>query len=193
MTICIVHQKIELLIDMIETDNLYFDYYEIPNGWGALLVSERGVRSLVLPAPKRDVLEKRVSDIEPGCCYFASDHLDRLKTKLYQYFSGEAIAAWNIYQDLDLAGFTDFEREVFGIVYSIPYGTIWNYRQVAEAMGKPLAFRAVGNALAKNNIPVIIPCHRVIKSDHSLGGFSAGLEWKTRLLELEGVVGYAKT
>ena len=69
-------------------------------------------------------------------------------------------------------------------------GTVWTYRQVAEAMGKPKASRPVGQALGHNPVPIVVPCHRVVASDGSLGGYSAGggLESKRLLLQLEGAL-----
>ncbi|MBU0479037.1 MGMT family protein [bacterium] len=88
---------------------------------------------------------------------------------------------------IDFTGYTDFEISVLKETRKISYGKTKNYSDIAKAIGKPKAARAVGNALAKNKTPILIPCHRVIKSDGSLGGFTMGLEWKKKLLELEGI------
>ncbi|MFQ5903668.1 MAG: methylated-DNA--[protein]-cysteine S-methyltransferase [Candidatus Binatia bacterium] len=85
----------------------------------------------------------------------------------------------------DLGGLPPFTRSVLRITAKIPYGEVRSYRWVAERLGKPRATRAVGNALARNPIPIIIPCHRVVRSDGTLGGYALGLNWKRRLLELE--------
>ncbi len=85
----------------------------------------------------------------------------------------------------DLGGLPPFTRAVLRITAKIPYGEVRGYRWVAERLGKPRATRAVGNALARNPIPIIIPCHRVVRSDGTLGGYALGLDWKRRLLELE--------
>ena len=87
----------------------------------------------------------------------------------------------------DFTGYTDFEISVLEETRKIPYGKIKTYSDIAKAIGKPKAARAVGNALGKNRTPILIPCHRVIKSDGSLGGFSMGLEWKKKLLEQERI------
>jgi methylated-DNA-[protein]-cysteine S-methyltransferase len=87
----------------------------------------------------------------------------------------------------DLSVFTEFERAVMLTVAEIPRGRVATYGEVARAIGKEKAARAVGNALAKNPYPIVIPCHRVVKSDLSLGGYSGGVEKKRRLLEEEGV------
>ena len=80
---------------------------------------------------------------------------------------------------------TEFERKVWGALMKIPFGETRSYKWVAEKIGNPAAVRAVGRALSKNPIPVVVPCHRVIESDGSIGGFSSGVETKRRLLDLE--------
>jgi methylated-DNA-[protein]-cysteine S-methyltransferase len=80
---------------------------------------------------------------------------------------------------------TDFEREVWNTLKEIPYGETRTYKWIAEKVGKPHAFRAAGNALGKNPIPIIFPCHRIIEADGSLGGYSGGIDIKRRLLEIE--------
>ena len=89
----------------------------------------------------------------------------------------------------DLSGLPGFTRAVLRVTARIPYGQVRSYRWIARRLGRPGASRAVGNALARNPVPIIIPCHRVIRSDGQLGGFALGLSWKRRLLELEGLRG----
>lgn len=89
---------------------------------------------------------------------------------------------------LDLERLTPFQRNVLTTIRRIPVGTVWTYGQVARAIGKPEASRAVGQALGNNPIPIVIPCHRVIASDGTLGGYSGGggLASKRLLLQMEG-------
>jgi O-6-methylguanine DNA methyltransferase len=87
----------------------------------------------------------------------------------------------------DLGEGTDFQRQVWDQLTRIPTGQAKSYGEIAEALGKPGAARAVGTACGANPIPVIIPCHRVLASSKRIGGFSGGLEWKRRLLQAEGV------
>jgi O-6-methylguanine DNA methyltransferase len=89
---------------------------------------------------------------------------------------------------LDMRG-TSFEKKVWSALKKIPYGKKRSYKEVAEAVGHPRAFRAVGNANGSNSIPLIIPCHRVIESDGGLGGFGHGLKVKKQLLALESTHG----
>jgi len=82
---------------------------------------------------------------------------------------------------------TEFERKVYKAVSKIPKGKVRNYKYIAEKIGKPVAYRAVANALRKNPFIGKVPCHRVIKSDGTIGGFSRGVNAKKRLLKAEGL------
>jgi methylated-DNA-[protein]-cysteine S-methyltransferase len=89
--------------------------------------------------------------------------------------------------DLDLAPQgTDFQLAVWDALLTIPYGETMSYGEIARAVGRPTAFRAVGQANGRNPIAIVVPCHRVIGSDHSLTGFGGGIDNKRVLLGLEG-------
>ncbi|MHB9026725.1 MAG: methylated-DNA--[protein]-cysteine S-methyltransferase [Armatimonadota bacterium] len=136
--------------------------------WGPLVVeiSERGVRRVRFTGPPCPPLQ--------GPCADA----------LNAYLHGRPIPA-----DLpvDLDGLPPFARRVLDACRQIPYGQTMTYAQLAAAIGQPRAARAVGGALARNPVPVIIPCHRVLGAGGQLTGFLGGLEWKRALLEHEGV------
>tara|TARA_Y100001958_G_C21107275_1_gene455360 strand:+ start:566 stop:841 length:276 start_codon:yes stop_codon:yes gene_type:complete len=85
---------------------------------------------------------------------------------------------------------TKFQLKIWDFLKKIPKGTVKTYSEVAEAIGKPLAVRAVANAIGKNPYPIRIPCHRVIRSDGSLGGYSGtgGVKKKKNLLKKEGII-----
>ena len=108
-----------------------------------------------------------------------------LKTKkqLEQYFAGKR-TSFDV--ALDLVG-TEFQVRAWRALCRIPFGTTISYGQQASNIKNPKAFRAVGSANGKNPIPIIVPCHRVVASDGSLGGYSLGLKMKKQLLALEGV------
>ena len=89
--------------------------------------------------------------------------------------------------DLDLSWVTPFRREVLLACRAIPRGQVATYGDLAERVGRPTAYRAVGNTMRTNPIPIVIPCHRVVGSSGSLTGFGGGLDMKRRLLALEGV------
>ncbi|MBR9974950.1 MAG: methylated-DNA--[protein]-cysteine S-methyltransferase [Bacteroidetes bacterium] len=83
---------------------------------------------------------------------------------------------------------TDFQLQAWTALRAIPYGATVSYRQIAEAIGNPDASRAIGGAIGKNPISIIIPCHRVIGEDGSLTGFAGGIDRKKKLLQLEGAI-----
>src|SRR4030043_1701346 len=80
---------------------------------------------------------------------------------------------------------TEFERKVWLTLKEIPYGETRTYKWLAEKIGKPSAYRAVGKALSRNPLPIVLPCHRIIESDGTIGGYSSGIDIKRRLLEIE--------
>ena len=86
-----------------------------------------------------------------------------------------------------MRGYSSWTRKVLEVAREIPFGQTWTYGRLAEKTGSPRAARAVGQALGRNRTPVLIPCHRVIDSGGTPGGFGAGLEWKKELLKLEGI------
>lgn len=89
--------------------------------------------------------------------------------------------------EMDWNGATRFQQDVWRTLLEIPKGEVMSYGEVARRMGRPQSARAVGAACGANPIPVLVPCHRVLAADRTLGGFSGGLDWKRRLLALEGV------
>jgi methylated-DNA-[protein]-cysteine S-methyltransferase len=109
--------------------------------------------------------------------------LKRTKQQLDQYFAGKR-TSFDV--ALDLVG-TEFQVKAWRALCRIPFGKTISYGQQAANIKKPKAFRAVGSANGKNPIPIIVPCHRVVASDGSLGGYSLGLKMKKQLLALEGV------
>lgn len=111
-------------------------------------------------------------------------HLDRLEAQLVEYFSGVRRTF-----DLPLAPTgSAFQRQVWSLLQTIPYGDIRSYGELARALGDPGAARAVGLANAQNPIAILVPCHRVIGANGALTGYAGGLERKRALLELEGAL-----
>ena len=101
---------------------------------------------------------------------------------LIRYLSGEVVDFSGY--EVDLSGLTDFEQEVIKETRKIRYGSVVTYSELAARIGKQNAARAVGNALSKNPLPIVIPCHRVV-SKGGIGGYAFGVEAKRRLLKLE--------
>jgi methylated-DNA-[protein]-cysteine S-methyltransferase len=114
----------------------------------------------------------------------------QLRNELGEYFAG---TRREFGCKTSLAQGTDFEKKVWEMLRSVPYGETRTYKWLAERIGKPGAFRAVGNALGKNPIPIIYPCHRIIEADGSLGGYSPGPDIKRRLLKIEYYTKLSKT
>lgn len=150
-------------------------------GWVGLLLSPRGVRALAHPRPSAEEALANLQERWPEAS-FEEQAAGELKEQLRRYYAGEPVTFW---AKLDLEGYTPFERRVWAVTSRIPYGQTRTYSWVAKEAGSPRAYRAVGEALAKNPLPIIIPCHRVLRKDGTLGGYGGGLDMKRRLLEME--------
>lgn len=111
-------------------------------------------------------------------------HLEETVSQLEEYFAGDRT---EFDLPLEVEG-TEFQRDVWFALSEIPYGKTVSYGELAEMVGHPKAFRAVGQANGSNPIPIILPCHRVIASGGAIGGYGGGLPMKRELLALEGVV-----
>jgi len=148
---------------------VYISRIEALNRTWEILASENGVTGV----------SDRNSDIQGA----ENAHSALAAEQLRRYFSGERIA---FSVPLDLAG-TAFQRSVWEVLCRIPYGKAVCYREISDAIGKPMAVRAVGQAIGRNPCLILVPCHRVLGKDRSLTGFSAGLELKRTLLELEKI------
>ena len=150
-------------------------------GWLVIGGSEKGISFLTLPQPSLEAVFAGIEDFTKEAVREDSAFGD-LPLRLQCYFDGEML---KFPDRLDLEGATDFQQLVWNSVRSIPYGEIRSYAWVAKRIGRPSACRAVGGALARNRFPIIVPCHRVVASDGSLGGFGGGLGLKKHLLGLE--------
>ena len=113
--------------------------------------------------------------------------VERVLEQLREYFAGDRS---NFNLPVDICQLTPFQRSVLDVACRIAPGQVWTYQRIAEELGRPRASRPVGGALAHNPIPIVIPCHRVIASNGSLGGYSggSGLKAKRWLLRLEGAL-----
>ena len=146
-----------------------------------LVGSTDGLRRIVLPQPSPETVLRLIMDGMPGAIADPSPFGD-LPQRLRRYLRGEPIA---FDERLDLTHATPFRRAVWEATCSIPYGETKNYGWIAEQIGKPKASRAVGQALARNPVPIVVPCHRVVGKDGSPRGAGRGLEMRKRLLEIE--------
>lgn len=151
-------------------------------GWCGVARSEAGLVKCTLPRSDRD---SAMLEVSSEAAEATSDDLLSEATRLLEaYFTGRRTIF-----DLPLApeGVTEFVQRVLEACARIDYGDTLSYAEVAAAAGAPRAARAVGQALASNPLPIIVPCHRVIGADGNAVGFSAGIGWKLRLLAMEGV------
>ncbi len=161
-------------------------------GWMGIGVTARGVAKTVLPRRSRAAVEREFascrrssSSNEMRKVALATQHLKAARKAIHTYLAGKRPL---LDIPLDLDGQPLFRRKVWGVLRTIPYGRVRSYGWVARKIGTPLAWRAVGGACGDNPIPLIVPCHRVVGGDGSLGGFTGGLATKKRLLRLEGVL-----
>jgi len=160
-------------------------YASLDSPFGKLTVAatDRGLVRLAFPEEDRDaVLERLAARISPRIVE-APGPLDSIRRQLEEYFAGRR-RRFELPLDWTLVG--PFGRRVLRAASAIPYGGVLSYTQVAAEAGSPRGSRAAGNALGSNPIPIVVPCHRVLRGGGALGGYAGGLERKRWLLELEG-------
>ena len=172
------------------------EFYETPWGPGRLVTVDDLPLEIDLPELTRSVGE--ALQVEPGAGQRVSPAAGRMvgpdaapaslwRRLLERYFAGQRVTF-----KLDAAAFaaaqrcTRFSAAVYAALATVPYGEVVSYRDLAVLAGHPDAYRAVGSAMARNPLPVILPCHRVIKNDGVCGRYGTDSSWKPRLLALEG-------
>ncbi len=164
--------------------NLRYGFMDSPVGDILLGVSEEGVAEISYLAENDLYDTLRELETRGFLVYERQDAVNPVADQIQAYFEHQR-------QDfaipVDLTGVTDFTKRVLHSAERIPYGKVWTYGDVARAIGQPKASRAVGNALGRNPIPVVIPCHRVILSSGAMGWYTGGPEIKRKLLGIEGV------
>jgi methylated-DNA-[protein]-cysteine S-methyltransferase len=167
------------------------DLIDIAYGWvdtpvGRMLAAatDAGLLRLGFESERVDVtLAELARKVSPRI--LQDEHrLEKIRRQLGEYFEGRRKV---FDMPLDRSLIRGFHRQVLDATERIPYGAVSTYREVAERAGNPRASRAAGNALGSNPIPIVIPCHRVLRTGHGLGGYGGGLDRKQLLLELEGV------
>lgn len=160
---------------------LFFEHIDTPIGTLTLAADTDGLRHIEFPDNRHPVDRE---DWIPGASGAAADVLRITREQLREYFEGTRHAF-----DLPLRPQgTAFQMDVWWMLATIPWGATWSYRDLARAIGKPEAVRAVGGANGRNPLPIVLPCHRVIGADGSLTGFGGGLPIKAALLRLEGAL-----
>ena len=156
--------------------------------WGWMSVSEtaRGIDSVILPKRSKQAV---LSALNGQARLLGEDslRLDAARQQLEDYLSG---VRQHFDLPLDFCRGTAFQRQVWRVLQRVPFGKLRSYQWVAARVGGPGYARAVGNAVGANPLPLIVPCHRIVAQDASLGGFSGGLRTKRKLLLLEGTLRY---
>jgi methylated-DNA-[protein]-cysteine S-methyltransferase len=154
-------------------------------GWVGLAWGEGGLLETTLPQPSRpaalDRLRAGWPDAEPA----EPTQIAALVGTLRRYAQGEGVT---FEVCLDGSRLTPFQRRVYRLTQAIPRGTTRTYADLARQAGSPGAARAVGQCMARNPWPILVPCHRVVGSGGQLTGFGGGLAMKRRLLEMEGAM-----
>ena len=161
-----------------------YGYADTPFGRMLVAVTPRGlVRVAMRPEAPDEVLQELADRISPRVLE-APIAIDGVRRELDEYFDGKR-RAFDI--PLDWALSSGFREKVLRATARIPYGGISSYREMATRAGNPRASRAAGSALATNPIPIVVPCHRVLRTGGNLGGYGGGLPMKEALLKMEGV------
>ncbi len=148
------------------------DSFNTTNGTGWIIFSDRGLRALKLP---------KTGAKQPAGTRLKKTNISKM---LEAYFKGKKTV---FDAKIDWSQYSEFEKKTLAGCAQIKYGEKISYKELARKIKSDKAFRAVGNALNKNRLPVIIPCHRIVRSDGSPGGFASGETTKKRLLELEKI------
>jgi O-6-methylguanine DNA methyltransferase len=160
---------------------LSYAIFQTSCGWMGVVISNKGLCQVILPQFLRDNAFQAISN------KFASAELQEDNTlpivlDLISYMNGQKV---DFNYPLDLPSISQFQQDIRQATRSIPYGQTRSYSQIAQDAGHPGAYRAVGQVMACNPVPIVIPCHRVVASDGSLHGFRGGLEMKQRLIQME--------
>jgi len=155
-------------------------------GWMGVAESETGLVAIVLPqnskaAVAADLRAHASPPFEKG----SSARLRTARTQLREYLAGTR-TTFDL--PLDLSPGTSFQRRVWEQLRSVPYGRLLSYQGLACQVGGRQYARAIGGAVGANPLPIVVPCHRIVAHDASIGGFSCGLPAKRKLLELEGTL-----
>lgn len=154
-------------------------------GWMGLVGGTEGLKRVFLPTPRKDQVLALLRGEFPEAKESTGTFRDMIG--MWQaFFGGKKVAPTC---PLDWTGHSDFQVKVWKVTQTIPWGQVRTYQWVSEALHKPGSARAVGSALGKNPFPIVVPCHRVVRRDGLLGGFTApgGIDMKRALLEREGI------
>ena len=180
-----LHRDLEEAAAREKLLDIAYTTIDTPIGSLLLAATERGLVRVAFDSEDHDkVLETLAIRLSPRILR-APKRLEQAARELHQYFAGTR-KSFDLILDLSLS--SGFRQLVQRHLPEIAYGHTQSYAQVARLVGNPKAVRAVGSACATNPLPVVVPCHRVVRTDGSLGGYAGGLLVKTALLRLEAAV-----
>lgn len=155
-------------------------------GWMGVAESERGIVSIILPQDSKATVAAGLRAYASASIEEASSsRLRAARKQLREYLSGTR-TSFDL--PLDLSQGTLFQQRVWKQLRTVPYGRLSSYQALASRVGGRQFARAVGGAVGANPLPIVIPCHRIVAHDASIGGFSCGLPAKRKLLALEGTL-----
>jgi methylated-DNA-[protein]-cysteine S-methyltransferase len=159
--------------------------YDSPLGDLTIMVTPRGLVRLSYPGEGLEGQLQELADRVSPRILAAPERTDDVRRQLDTYFAGRR-RSFDLPIDWRLV--RGFAGDVLRATARIPFGGVSSYREIAAAAGSPNAYRAAGNALGSNPVPIVVPCHRVLHAGGGLGGYTGGLERKRYLLQLEGVL-----
>ena len=163
--------------------DLAYERHDTPFGTLLVVAGEAGIVRIALDAEaEEDVLDELARRISPRIGRTGRAALTRARGQLDDYFNGER---QHFDPDLDWQLTRGFRRDVLRCTAEIPYGETASYSQLADRAGSPRAVRAAGTALATNPLPIVVPCHRVLRSDGAVGSYLGGSSMKESLLAME--------
>jgi len=160
-----------------------YSIFETSLGYMGAVASPAGLHMVILPKKEAGEVKRILEEHYTEELVRDEKGLSKIAGKIKDYLFGKKVV---FKEKLDVHGITPFEMKVWDTVYGIPYGEVRSYDWVAKQVGTPKKVRAVGQALKRNRLPIVIPCHRVINKSGDWGGFSAGVELKRELLKIEG-------
>lgn len=161
----------------LKQENVAREVAKTPFGDFTLEATPRGLYRLRFPSSKLQPFASEKSQKQ-------KEILSRARKLFFEYLEGKPVSFASL--PIDLEGFSPFERQVLQTLKKLKWGSCLSYSALARRAGFPGASRAVGTVMSKNRLPIFLPCHRVVTSSGQLGGYSAGLRWKKKLLDLEG-------
>ena len=163
---------------------LYAMMDDTPVGILGLALGQAGLRRVTFVKGEDPFIEGLLTDY-PDRPVVRSNRLDPVRRSLDRYFAGKS---FTFETPVDLSDMSPFQQRVLHELVKVPAGRVTTYSRLAVQAGRPKAARAVGNAMHGNPVPIIVPCHRCLRGDGSLGGYGGGLWVKEWLLKLEGAV-----